>query len=63
MFMSSWNKKVLVAVALIILQVIIYMIVMGRDSTNFSLLSFVISSLPGLIGGFIIWYEKARDRF
>lgn len=63
MFMGSWNKKILIAVALIIIQVILYMVVMGRDSYTFSIPTFVICSIPGLAGAFIIWIEKIKDRF
>lgn len=63
MFMHSWNMKILGAVALIIIQVIIYMAIMGRDSYTFSIPSFIICSLPGIIGALIIWLEKERGRF
>ena len=63
MFMHSWNVKILAAVGLIIVQAIIYMVVFNRDSTNFNLATFFICSLPGLIGAFLIWIEKARGRF
>jgi hypothetical protein len=63
MFMHSWNVKILAAVGLIIIQVIIYMVVMGRDSFNFTIPTFIICSLPGLIGAFILWLEKERGRF
>ncbi len=63
MFMHSWNVKVLVGVGLIIVQAIIYTVVLGKGDMDFSIPTFFICSLPGLIGAFIIWMEKARDRF
>lgn len=62
MFMHSWNVKVLVAAVLIIVQVFIYMAVSSRIS-NFTLLTFFICSLPGLIGALILWIEKNKGRF
>lgn len=60
--MRSWNIKVLIAVALIIVQAIIYAVISGR-SHHFSLISFFICSLPGVIGALLIWIEKNKGRF
>lgn len=62
MFMHSWNKKLLLGVGLIIVQAIIYAVISKR-STNFSLVTFFICSLPGLIGILLIWIEKSRGRY
>ena len=61
--MRSWNVKLLVAVGLIIVQAIIYAIISGRSNSHFSLITFFICSLPGIIGALIIWIEKNRGRF
>jgi len=63
MFMGSWNKKVLIGVGLIIAQLIIFLAIAKRDNVNFNLATFFICSLPGLIGVFLIWMERARGRF
>ena len=61
MFMHSWNVKVLSGVGLIIIQAIIYMVILKRSGTDFTLAT--ICSLPGLIGAFLIWLEKEKGRF
>ena len=63
MFMGSWNKKVLVGVGLIVAQMFIYLVIAKRENANFSLVTFFICSLPGLIGAFLIWMERSRGRF
>lgn len=63
MFMHSWNVKVLVGVGLIIIQAIIYMVILKRSGTDFTIATFFICSLPGLIGAFLIWMEKEKGRF
>lgn len=63
MFMHSWNKKVIIAVVLIIVQAIIYAVIAGRSNNHFSILTFFICSLPGIIGAFIIWIERNKGRF
>lgn len=61
--MHSWNIKVIIAVFLIIVQAIIYAIISGRSGNHFSLITFFICSLPGIIGALIIWIEKNKGRF
>ncbi len=62
MFMHSWNKKLLLGVLLIAAQAIIYAVVANK-STHFTILTFFICSLPGLIGALLIWIEKSRGRY
>ncbi len=63
MFLHSWNKKVIIAVVLIIIQAIIYAVFASKDNTHFSLITFFICSLPGIIGALIIWIEKNKGRY
>lgn len=63
MFMHSWNVKVLIAVGLIIVQVIIFMAMSSRGVNGFSIPSFIICSLPGIIGALILFIERERGRF
>ena len=62
MFMQNKKKKVIIAVGLIIVQAIIYAIFAGR-SHHFTIATFFIASLPGIIGALIIWIEKNKGRF
>lgn len=63
MFMHSWNIKVLIGIGLIIVQVIIFTAMSSRGVNGFSIPSFIICSLPGIIGALIIFIETERGRF
>jgi len=63
MFWISWNKKVVAAVCLIIVQAIIYTVILGRDNVDFTIVSFIVTSVPGAVGIFIIWMEKTKGRY
>ena len=60
--LHSWNKKLILGVILIVAQAIIYAVISGK-STHFTILTFFICSLPGLIGALLIWIEKSRGRY
>ena len=58
MFMHSWNIRVIIAVGLIAVQAIIYMVMSSRGMNGFSIPSFIICSIPGIIGGIMIFIER-----
>jgi len=63
MFWNSWNKRILAAVFLLIMQAVIYTVILGRDNVKFTIISFIVASLPGFIGVFLIWLEKQKGRY
>ncbi len=62
MFTRNINTKVIVGVVLLIVQAIILLSYMKR-AKSVELLPLIICCIPGLIGGFMIYYEKFRGRF
>ena len=62
MFMRNINKRVIVGIVLLIVDVIVLMSFMKR-AESISILPLVIILLPGAIGAFIIYYEWFRGRW
>lgn len=62
MFTRNINTKVIIGVVLLIVQAIILLSFMKR-AKSVELLPLVLCCIPGIIGGFMIYYEKFRGRF
>lgn len=62
MFTRNINYKVLIGIALLIVDAIVLMSFMKR-ANSISLLPLLIICLPGVIGGFMIYYEYFRGRW
>lgn len=62
MFRRSLNTKVIVGVVLLIVQAIVLLSFMKR-AKSVELVPLIICCIPGIIGGFMIYYEKFRGRF
>lgn len=62
MFMRNINYKVLISIALIIIDLIIVTVVL-KKSEGIGIIPLIIVLSPGLIGAFMIWYEKNWGRF
>lgn len=62
MFMRNINYKVLIGIALIIIDLIIVTVVL-KKSEGIGIIPLIIVFSPGLIGVFMIWYEKNWGRF
>lgn len=62
MFFSLLNKKVLLGLFLIFIQVFILLAFLKKAS-EFHIIPLILCCTPGIIGGLLIYSEKSKGRF
>jgi len=62
MFFSLLNKRIIIAIFLIIMQLIILSAFL-KKAHDFHIIPFILVCIPGIIGILIIYFERNKGRF